>query len=581
MQSETAWLSSLDAVLRRRVLVAPDEPALCEYQADGKDAQHTWFSAADVDLLARRVGRVLQSCGDAGGRVLICLPPGFAFTAAFFGCLYSGRVAVPVPVPGRFLHERRRVAAIATNVDASVVLTGTRSIPTVTEWVAEQSLPLQVLDVESLECPALDDDQVAHNDSDTLALVQYTSGSTSAPKGVMLSHGNLLANVATIARALGLQPDDRVGGWLPAYHDMGLIGQLLTPIVLGGSSVVMDPMTFLRRPHLWLRMIGELGIKVSAAPSFAYELCVRRVTDEQLADLDLSGWEVALNGSEPVSAAVMDSFCARFASAGFRPESFAPAYGLAEATLLVTGSARRRPLVGMSGSAAVDTGRAPVSCGRVDGVDLRIVDPETRFVLAAGEVGEIWVRGASVARGYWNAPELSAATFGNSTTCGEGHFLRTGDLGVVRDGELYVVGRIKDVIVVRGRKLHPHDVEETVRLQHERLRAGIGAAFGVFPPDTGELVVLAHEVAPGTPEQEYAGLVSSIKLTVSREFGVDLDGVVLLRPGGTPRTTSGKVGRVEMRRCFLDGEVRALHVDMTARLRTLRAGQPVLDTAGR
>ncbi|MEV0052875.1 AMP-binding protein [Saccharopolyspora shandongensis] len=173
MQSETAWLSSLDAVLRRRVLAAPDEPALCEYRADGKDAQDTWFSAADVDLLARRVGRVLQSCGDAGGRVLICLPPGFAFTAAFFGCLYSGRVAVPVPVPGRFLHEHRCLGRADRD----------EAIPTVAEWVAEQSLPLQTLDVESVECPALDDDQVAHNDSDTLALVQYTSGSTSAPQG--------------------------------------------------------------------------------------------------------------------------------------------------------------------------------------------------------------------------------------------------------------------------------------------------------------------------------------------------------------------------------------------------------------
>ncbi|WP_166459500.1 fatty acyl-AMP ligase [Amycolatopsis pithecellobii] len=553
--------------LRRRVSEGPAAPVLCEYDAGSGGAVS--FSAAEVDLRARRVGQWLSAQGEPGDRVLLCLPPGVSFTGALFGCFYSGRIAVPVPVPGRFAHERRRIAAIAVDAGVSAVLTTSKSAVHVSAWLGEEGLPLPVLDVEHSEHPGLADDELADNDADTLAVLQYTSGSTGLPKGVMLSHGNLLANIAAIARALDLAPGVRVGGWLPNYHDMGLIGQLLTPIILGGTSVAMDPMTFLRRPYLWLRMIDELGIAVAAAPNFAYELCTRRVTDEQLAGLDLSRWEVALNGSEAVSATVVERFTTRFKTAGFRPESFAPAYGLAESTLLVTGSARRRPVVRKPDSPAGAAGHSLVSCGRCDDVDVRIVDPESRSVLAEGEIGEIWVRGGSVAQGYWNAPELTEATFGGMTADGERRFLRTGDLGLVDDGELYIVGRMKEIIVVRGMNLHPHDIEEAARAQQPRLAARVGAAFGVSHPTAGELLVLAHEVEAGTPAEEFAGLVSSVRLMVSREFGVELDGMLLLRPGGVPRTTSGKIQRAEMCRRFLQDETTPLYLDLTARLQSL------------
>ncbi|MFD2419407.1 fatty acyl-AMP ligase [Amycolatopsis pigmentata] len=576
-------LSSLDMALRWRASDEPGAPMLCHYTSDAGIGETAWFGAADVDLLARRVGRWLSAQGAPGDRVLLCLPPGVCFTGALFGCFYSGRIAVPVPVPGRFSHERRRIAAIAVNAGVSAVLTESKSAGHVSAWLAEEGLSLPALDVEQVEQVGLADDELADNDTDTLAVLQYTSGSTGLPKGVMLSHGNLLANIAAIARALDLAPGVRVGGWLPNYHDMGLIGQLLTPIVLGGSSVTMDPMTFLRRPYLWLRMIDEVAVEVAAAPNFAYEQCTRRVTDEQLAGLDLSRWEVALNGSETVSATVMERFTARFSRAGFRPESFAPAYGLAESTLLVTGSARRRPVVRKHSepdAPAVDGGRSLVSCGRCDGADVRIVDPGSRSVLVEGEIGEVWVRGGSVSQGYWNAPELTAATFGGVTVDGEGHFLRTGDLGLVENGELYLVGRMKEIIVIRGMNLHPHDLEEAARARHPQLSTGCGAAFGVSHATAGELLVLAHEVAAGAPREEFAGLVSSVRLMVAREFGVELDGMLLLRPGGVPRTTSGKIQRGQMRSRFLRDEITPLHSDLTGRLRSLLAAQPTSEEVG-
>ncbi|MFK4106440.1 fatty acyl-AMP ligase [Streptomyces sp. NPDC019531] len=572
---------TLDLVLRQRASQDPDAPMLCDYRADASGTNATWFSAADIDLLARRIGRRLLALGARGDRVLLCVPPGHSFTAAFFGCLYTGRVAVPAPIPGRFSHERRRLAAIARNAGASAVLTGSRFISDLVEWRTEHGLPLPVLNVEPLEHPRLRDDELADNQADDLALLQYTSGSTGEPKGVMLTHGNVLANADAIGRALGVGAGARSGGWLPNYHDMGLIGQLLTPIVLGGTSVSMDPMTFLRRPHLWLRMIDEMSIDVSPAPNFAYGLCTRRVTDEQVSGLDLSRWTVALNGSEPVSPSIMDAFSTKFAAAGFRPEAFAPAYGLAESTLLVSCSVRRRPKTReFSDQTAPTPGsrRLAMSCGRPTDADVRIVDPASRTALAEGQVGEIWISSGSVARGYWNAAEATEAVFGGITSSDERTFLRTGDLGFLQDGELHIAGRIKEVIVVRGRKLHPHDLEEEARLRRYELRSGAGAAFSVAHPAGGELLVLVHEIAAGTPEETFTELGSAVRHRMSKEFGVELDGLVLVRPGHVQRTTSGKIARTEMRRRFLADELKPLYVYLTPHLSRIRGIRPVSET---
>jgi Acyl-CoA synthetases (AMP-forming)/AMP-acid ligases II len=283
---------------------------------------------------------------------------------------------------------------------------------------------------------------------------------------------------------------------------MGLIGQLLVPIVLGGTTVCMEPMTFLRRPHLWLRMIDDLDVEVSAAPSFAYGLCARRVTDAQLSGLDLSRWRMALNGSEPVSASIMAGFSARFAAAGFRAESLAPVYGLAESALLVSGSVRRIPVTrtpyGHPSPGRGDA-RPVVSCGRPSDTDVRIVDPDLRVVLTDGQIGEIWVRSDSVALGYWKAPRATESTFAGTASDGEHGFLRTGDLGFLREGELHVTGRIKEVVAIRGRKLHPHDLEEEIRRAHSPLSPGAGAAFSVPGGEDGEQLVLVHETVAGLP----------------------------------------------------------------------------------
>jgi acyl-CoA synthetase (AMP-forming)/AMP-acid ligase II len=384
--------------------------------------------------------------------------------------------------------------------------------------------------------------------------------------------------MSTISGALRIETGLRFGGWLPNYHDMGLIGQLLSPLVLDGCSVTMNPMTFLRRPYLWLRMIDELDLSTSAAPNFAYELCTRRVTDSQLAELDLSRWSYALNASETVSPSVIEKFAERFATAGFRPEAMTPCYGLAESTLLVTGSGQRLPVVKtnrFTTSRAEDAGRLLVSCGVPLDTDLRIVDPETLAVLPPGMVGEVWVRGENVTQGYWKAPELTEATFDCVTAGGDAGFLRTGDLGLLEDGELYVVGRIKELIILRGRNLLPQDVEEEIRLHHQELRSGVGATFGLQSTDGGDLVVIAHEVATKIPADQLADLASSIKATVSREFGIEVDGIVLLRPGGVARTSSGKIQRAEMRRRFLDNELDPAYVERSRRLEA-EHGEPAL-----
>lgn len=572
--------TTLDQVLRRRAAQSPTEPVLCEYRADAGGAEATWFSAADIDGLARRIGRRLLRDGAEGDRVLICLPLGHAFAAAFFGCLYANRVAVPVPVSAGFSHERRRIAAIVRDSGATALLTAARFEPDLADSLRDQGHTLPLLSVDTLDDRELSDDELTGDHAERLALLQYTSGSTGDPKGVMLSHRNLLANTDAIAQALGLRRGVRVGGWLPSHHDMGLIGHLLTPIVLDGTTVCMEPMTFLRRPHLWLRMIDDMDITVSAAPSFAYRLCTRRVTDAHMPGLDLSRWEVALNGSEPVSLSVMDAFTARFAAAGFRPHAFAPAYGLAESALLVSGCARRTPVPrtpSADASRPHDDVRPVVSCGHPSNADVRIVDPESREVLTDGRVGEIWVQSDSVARGYWGAAQATGKTFGGTTSCGEKGFLRTGDLGFLHDGELHISGRIKETIVIRGRKLHPHDLEEEISLAHSSLKSGTGAAFSVADEAGSEQLVVVYETAAGTREEAMPELSTTVRRTLAKEFGVDLGALLLVRPGQVQRSTSGKIARTEMRRRFLANDITSLHAHVSRELAEIRAPRPQVE----
>ncbi|MDQ1044997.1 fatty acyl-AMP ligase [Streptomyces sp. V4I2] len=541
---------------------------------------------AELDRRARSVAAALLERCAPGDRALLLYPEGLDFVTAFVGCLYAGVVAVPSPLPGRYRHHRRRVSAIAADARVAAVLTDSRSLAEVGDWAeASQRNRDTLLVTDALEVPPLAEESLPRLDRDSIALLQYTSGSTGSPKGVVLTQGNLLHNAASLCRTFALDDGSRFGSWIPHYHDMGLMGILLPPLYLGSSCVLMSPTTFLKRPHWWLRMIDEFDITWSAGPNFAYELCSRRITDEQLAGLDLSRWKYANNGSEPVQAATLTAFAKRFAAAGLRTEALNPSYGMAEATVFVSGSGHREPVVlrvdeqRLSAGAlvpvsAADPGRDVVSCGFPHDYDVRIVEPESRRALPEGEIGEIWLRGPSVGQGYWDNPEATERTFhatvADAAPDTENGYLRTGDLGAVLDGELFITGRLKEMLILRGRNLYPQDIEYEARQRHPELHGTFGAAFTVpVRDDEGheeELLVLVHELRGRHTENELEALASSIRRTVFTEFGAHLSGLVLVRRGAVQRTTSGKVQRLQMREHFRDGEISALIAKLDPRL---------------
>lgn len=570
---DLAHATSVTSVIREHVRRCGTHDAVGRVIDPGEPNGVTWWSYAVLDEQARRIGAWLQERGAPGDRVLLFYPNGPDFVAALLGCLYAGMVALPAPVPGAYQHELRRAAAIARNSRAAFVLTDAAARETVAAW-AEQTLPAAAVLATDGEVPADPGAcRVVEGTRETLAVLQYTSGSTSDPKGVQITHGNLLHNAENLHKGLELGPDTRCGAWIPNYHDMGLMGLIFPQLLLRLPTMLMSAASFLKRPHLWLQMVSKLGVTYTAAPNFAYDLCVRRITDEQIAELDLSSWQYAINGSEPVRADVLDAFLRRFAPAGLRARSIVPAYGMAEATVYVSATAHRKPVVQRADPARLEahhlTGAKPgaparelVSCGHAHHLDVRIVDPQTRRVLAEDEVGEIWLRGDSISSGYWEQPAATAETFHQRTADGEDGFLRTGDLGVLHDGELYVTGRIKETLIIRGRNLYPQDIEHELRMHHRQLDGGVGAVFTVPHGRTGnDVLVVTHEIRGRLVAEDLAALAQGMRQTVAREFGTRLGGVALLRRGGVRRTTSGKIKRAEMRDLFLQRQLPALHLD--------------------
>ncbi|MFB4311183.1 fatty acyl-AMP ligase [Actinomadura sp. GTD37] len=566
-----------------------------------KYKEHT-LGFAELDRRARALARRLEARGLRDRAVLLLYPEGLEFITAFVGCLYARVIAVPAPLPdldaGRFGRTRR----IIEDADIALILTDTAHRGTLDAWLKAAGLRSRVhcLDTQIGKDADPGDWAPPAFSPDTLAFLQYTSGSTSDPKGVMVSHGNLLCNGEEIKRRIEGSPDTVGVGWVPHYHDMGLVGQFLQPLYLGCKYVFTSPITFIKRPALWLELITRYRGTITVAPNFGYELALRRVTDRQLEGLDLSSLTVVKNGAEPVRAATLEALSERFGPVGFRPEMWMPCYGMAETTLLVTGA----PLGGgpvvrdfdaeaLAKDAAVPrdapSGAPPpgtrrlVSSGRPVTLDVRIVDPETRAERPEGGVGEIWVRGGSVARGYWGSLEESRAVFGARTSADEGPYLRTGDLGFRIDGELFVTGRIKDLIIVNGRNIHAHDIEEAARAAHPA--ALIGAAFGIdaaidadLDADAGaaeddgrEHVVIVQEIstraAAGMPLDELAAL---IKARVARAFELPAVSVVLAARGTVRRTTSGKMQRRLTREAFLKGEITALADDLEPGVTGLR-----------
>jgi acyl-CoA synthetase (AMP-forming)/AMP-acid ligase II len=563
------------AVFQERVRIRPDDDAVTHVHDPAAGDAVSW-TYAELDRQARRIGAWLQQRFDPLDRVLLLYPTGLGFVAGFFGCLYAGMIAVPAPLPGRYPHERRRVGAILRNAGARAVLTDSANLAAVRDWAATgpAGLTLSATD-EPQPGPDPATWTQPHLDRDSVLLLQYTSGSTGDPKGVIVSHGNLLSNMVALARAYGVGPDTRYGGWIPLYHDMGLLGQLLPGLLGGRSCVLMNALTFLKRPVSWLTLIDRFDVDFSAAPNFAFDICARRATEADVAGLDLSRWTYASNGSEPIHAASLTAFTERFAPAGFRAEAVSPAYGLAESTVFVSSSNRRRPVLRRIDAQRLERGvvapadagepeRTLVSCGPVLDHEVRVVDLAIGEPLPEGRVGEIWLRGPSVSRGYWDNEQATAETFHGSLSPQDGGYLRTGDLGVLLAGELYVTGRVKETIIVHGRNLYPQDIEYELRAQHADL-AAVGAVFTV-PVGTGagtveDVVVVAHEVQGRPAPERLRELTAAIRQTVAREFGTRVGSVVLLPRGAVRRTTSGKIERSAMRALFRADELRSLLID--------------------
>ncbi|MGX7758528.1 fatty acyl-AMP ligase [Streptomyces angustmyceticus] len=570
-------------LVRSRAAQTPDREALIvlpEYEGRARPEVVTYRA---LDEGARRLAGWLQERGAAGERVLVVHSDRRLFAISFLACLYAGALAVPVPPPDGRGHVEARLAGIVKDAAPLLALADGAGAPDVSRLLARHGhghIPCLATEV----VPASGTWREPELRGDTVAFLQYTSGSTREPRGVIVTHDNLLANQRAISRVLRTPPGARLGGWLPFHHDMGLIGQLLHPLWLGGSSVLLSPEAFVRRPARWLEAIGQHQVTVSGAPDFAYDLCVRRVTDEQLAGLDLSGWEIAVSGGEPVRPATLRAFAERFAPAGLRPGVLTPCYGLAEATLLVSGApagTERRELTADAAALEAHELRAPAEdaprrpladCGEPADGTLLIVDPATRRPLPDGRIGEIWLRGDSVARGYWRRPAETAAAFDGTTAAGQGGHLRTGDLGTREDGRLYVTGRLKDMIVVAGRNLYPQDLETTV----QRLSALFGAATAFVVPGERERVVVVQELRAGSRyDTDLAALTSAVGAALADEYDVRAGAVLLVRPGTVRRTTSGKVERAAMRRLFLQGELRPLHQRIDPEVQELLpAGSP-------
>jgi acyl-CoA synthetase (AMP-forming)/AMP-acid ligase II len=575
-------------MLRRRALQQPEHRAYT-YLLDGEiEAAHLTYAA--LDRQARAIGALLQSCSASGERALLLYPTGLEFIAAFFGCLYAGVIAVPLPPPNTAQPQRTlpRLLAITNDAGPSVALT-TSSILSKIERLFAQAPELQAmrwLVTDNVTGSTARKWQDPSASSATLALLQYTSGSTAVPKGVMVSHGNLLHNSAYLTQALELTPDSVSVTWLPAFHDMGLSNGIIQPLYTGGRCFLMSPQSFLQWPVRWLQAISRYQATVSGGPNFAYELCARRITPEQRETLDLSSWVAAYNGAEPVRADTLKRFAESFAPCGFRPSFSYPCYGLAEATLIVSGGLLRdEPIVCTTGVASLEKNRVVkaleqqqnmrtfVGCGRAQlNTKIVIVHPESLTRCAPDEVGEIWVSSPSVAQGYWNQPEETERTFrAYLADTGEGPFLRTEDLGFLKDGELFVTGRLKDLIIIGGRNLYPHDIELTVDQSHPAIRPGCCAAFSVDVADEERLIVTAeverrYQPADRCPQDGEArshpkvrprldveAVVRSIRRAVAEEHDVRVDTVVLLRTGRIPKTPSGKVQRRACRAGFLDG----------------------------
>lgn len=541
----------------------------------GEDnAEEEVLTYGELDRRARKLAALLGETAEPGDRVLLIFPTCLSFVVAFFACLYAGMIAVPMVTP-RSRRLRDAAISIALDCEPKVALTtAAYLVPARQQFEdAAQLKPIRFLVVDEIDeapapvfVPAARTVEAAQA-LDPLAFLQYTSGSTSAPKGVMVGRRNLLANLAMMKAAFENDADATYVGWAPLFHDMGLIANVLEPFYIGALCVLMAPAAFAQKPWLWLRAISHYRARVSGGPNFAYDLCIDRSARVLQESLDLSCWRIAFNSAEPVRAGTIDRFSQLFAPVGFAPQAFFPCYGMAEGTLLLTGGpAWRMPAVRDISKAqlSLDHARpctdsadrmAVVGCGHtLIREDVRIVDARTQVQLADGEVGEIWASGPHIPRGYWGKPKVSEDTF--HAVLGEApgrEFLRTGDLGFLDAGELYIVGRIKDVIIARGRNFYPQDIERAAEKACPGLMPGASAAFTAARLDAQEVVLVQEVERSARHSIKPWQAVAAIRKAVFEEFELTLNRVILIQPGSIPKTSSGKIKRAETRQRYLAG----------------------------
>lgn len=547
-----------------------------EFLAEGEAVTDQCTYGA-LDARARAIAALLTSLNCAGQPVLLLYPPGLDYVAAFFGCLYGGAIAVPAypPRPNRSLD---RLQVMTQDAGAKVALTHSSVLGGLEKRLGDYGdlKQLHWLATDALDITLGETWQPPTLSRDSLALLQYTSGSTGTPKGVMISHGNLLHNSARINQFFGDTAASRGVSWLPPYHDMGLVGGLLQPLYVGATMVLMPPVAFLQKPLRWLQAISHHRATTSGGPNFAYDLCVQKTTPEQRASLDLSPWQLAFSGAEPVRAETLARFVEAFQGAGFRETAFYPCYGMAEATLMVTGGDRghpplvqtlqEQPLQANQAIAATATTppaatRQLVGCGHAppdQGVE--IVDAQTGEPCPDGVVGEIWVAASpSLAQGYWQQPEKTAATFQAHRADGAGPYLRTGDLGFLHQGSLYVTGRLKELIIIRGRNYYPKDIETTVEAAHPDLRPGAGAAFAITVGGQERLVVVQEVERQAIRTLDGEAIVPRVRQAIAEHHDLQLHGLQLIKTGAIPKTSSGKIRRYLCRAGYLDQQLAALY----------------------
>jgi acyl-CoA synthetase (AMP-forming)/AMP-acid ligase II len=574
-QRTTTKANTLIELLRNRAIQQPEKHAYT-FLIDGKK-ESAPLTYGELDRQARAIAATLQQYKCEGERALLLYPQGLEVIAAFCGSLYAGVIAIPVPPPesGRLKRTLPRLRAIVKDANATIALT-TASIFELISNVKDEFPEFEQMrwiDTATVDLNLADKWQEPKIEKNDLAYLQYTSGSTSTPKGVMLSHFNLMHHCHSLQQACGYDAHSVTVTWMPYFHDYGLVEGMMLPLYNGHPCYIMSPFSFIKRPIQWLRNLSKYKGTHSQAPNFAYDLCIRRVKPNQISELNLSNWQAAGNAAEPINPQVMADFVATFSPCGFCWESFAPSYGLAENTLLATTKpkgtppvflmveteAMERHQVVIAESKLPNGVRTLPSCGRqVWHTEIAIVNPDSMIRCADNEVGEIWIRDLSVAQGYWQNPQATETTFQAEIQNSNGEtYLRTGDLGFLHNGELYITGRIKDLIIIRGTNHYPQDIEWSVQKLHSALRSDYGAAFSI--QDKGEeRLVVVQEVERHAGDLDTDKLIADIRQEIAEEHEIQLYGVVLAKSGNILKTASGKIQRRACKEKFLAGTLSAI-----------------------